>query len=311
MTRLSSDYLFHYKADFEVVKAILQNGFRHSLWSESLPYKHYEQHNFLCSFCDILPWQASYHRKCYGQYAIALTKEWGIRSGISPVRYLHDGSPGVSDEYIALKNLNRKAGEERNNGIVTYLQAYLLMSKMQDDGVLKLGVGTTLLEDLCFESKQAEEIATFNTFVSGLPNDDSRLCFYNYLNVFLNRIIKLNNELEKRDAFCRVYKGDFEHPISGLTPGKILYDEREWRSIRMIEESIDGSHVKKREMAHRDKFLPPEFNLKFTDDDLQYIIVENDSEISDIQRFIETNVCLVSPSARAKIVTFESLLGLT
>jgi len=72
--RLSSDLLFHYKHDFEVVKLILQNGFRHNLWRESLPYKGAMQENFFCSFCDILPEQASHHRIVYGEYAIALKK---------------------------------------------------------------------------------------------------------------------------------------------------------------------------------------------------------------------------------------------
>ena len=37
--RLSSDYLYHFKRDPEVVKLILQGGFRHNLLTETLPFR--------------------------------------------------------------------------------------------------------------------------------------------------------------------------------------------------------------------------------------------------------------------------------
>ncbi len=44
-------------------------------------------------FCDIPLSQASEHMRSYGQYAIGMSKDWGIRSGIAPVLYTYDSSP--------------------------------------------------------------------------------------------------------------------------------------------------------------------------------------------------------------------------
>jgi hypothetical protein len=37
--RLSSDNLYHFKSNVDVLNSILTYGFRHSLWSETIPYK--------------------------------------------------------------------------------------------------------------------------------------------------------------------------------------------------------------------------------------------------------------------------------
>lgn len=46
----------------------------------------------MVSFCDIPLSQATQHMQTYGNYAVGLTKEWGIRKGIAPVLYSYPGS---------------------------------------------------------------------------------------------------------------------------------------------------------------------------------------------------------------------------
>jgi len=46
----------------------------------------------LISFCDIPLSQASKHMTTYGNYALGLNKEWGIRNGVAPVLYCYPNS---------------------------------------------------------------------------------------------------------------------------------------------------------------------------------------------------------------------------
>ena len=314
--RLSSDFLFHYKGDFDVVKLILQHGFRHNMWQESLPYNGAKQENFCCSFCDILPEQSAFHQQVYGDYAIALKKEWGIREDISPVRYIHERSPGMTDAYIALKNLNRVSAEARKDGIATHITTYLLSSVLMDKGLLPNGnLQKTLAAAPLFSPLLGQVAAVdhiFNEFVESLSSEDRKLEFFNYLNSLMNRIIELHNELELRDSFLRAYSEDFTHPRSGHFPSKVLYDEREWRSKRTINERPDGSHASEYAQAIKDGFLPPSYNLTFGNDDLEYIIVRTDEEKNLLLEFLRGTTCLVDAIAtESKITTFAALAAKT
>lgn len=40
--RLSSDYLYHFKKDYNILNYILKDGFSHRLWPEKLPYRELE-----------------------------------------------------------------------------------------------------------------------------------------------------------------------------------------------------------------------------------------------------------------------------
>jgi hypothetical protein len=308
MQRLSSDLLFHYKRDFGVLKLILQYGFRHSLWSESLPFGGSKQLNFMCCFCDILPAQAAAHKMCYGEYAIALTKEWGIRNGISPVRYVHSTSPGMNAKYTELKKMHREAGDFRSIGYSEYFKMYLVPALLLDEGKLKGGsFAQTIQADPSLLATATSLEKEFDDLDDEL-SASQRLIFYKSLNVMLNRISELHNELENRDAFVRAYEEDFTHPETGLFPDKILYDEREWRSIRMIEEDENRSHEAVFRTALESKFLPPDYNLTFSDADLVHIVVKTDAEKYEMINFISGETCKITASATiSKICTFAEL----
>ncbi len=107
--RLSSEYLYSYTKNFEAIKNILKSGFRHSKNVETLPYGNYQQENYIVSFCDILPEQSSFHKEVFGENALSLKKEWGVKNGVSPLRYVHRESPGCNSKYVQLKNDMRTA----------------------------------------------------------------------------------------------------------------------------------------------------------------------------------------------------------
>jgi hypothetical protein len=151
--RLSSDFLYTYTAKFENIKLMLKYGLRHSLNKEKLPYLNSEQHNFVVCFCDILPEQADFHKSVYGNYSIAFTKEWGIKNEISPIRYIHEKSPGAVEQYVFIKNDLREAREAlRDGNQIDYFLSLLLFSNAREMGLFTKGslekeAGNTALFD--------------------------------------------------------------------------------------------------------------------------------------------------------------------
>src|SRR5687768_6914760 len=115
MSRISSDYLFHYTSKLEWLKSILKEGLRVSYCLEDLHYfeDFFDGFHFndvllaeagmpvperekityrwavpMACFCDIPVELASSHAEIYGGYAIAFTQEWGTDKGMNPLQYI-------------------------------------------------------------------------------------------------------------------------------------------------------------------------------------------------------------------------------
>lgn len=229
--RLSSDFLFHYTRSFDALKKILRNGFRFSLVTESIPYKKSINDNFMICFCDIRIEQAHEHRNCYGNYAIALTKEWGISNGVSPVRYIHRSSVGVQDNYIKMKNRFREIREVPSltgNELYTVTVNYFLLSSLiESDDYNYETIDAFYASDPHAQEKMEAFEREFKVYLSELNNHKLKLKFEQYLSSLGRRLIELHEELEFRDSYLRIYSDDFKCPASGKIGNKILYDERE------------------------------------------------------------------------------------
>lgn len=305
--RLSSDYLYHFKCDVEVLKLILRHGFRHSSWPETLPFFDISQNTFIVCFCDIRPQESLWHRKCYGQNAIALSKEWGIKQNISPVRYIHRTSPGVSEDYISLKTLYRSARELEPHQPEKTLLFYLVNCLLEEsgdllDGDLKKTVAVNPNIRLLAQGAQKR-------FVHALGEAGKvgvREEFIHFLDLMMDKIHDLHNELEMRDSYMRAYSHDFTSPATNqLIENKVLYDEREWRSIKFLNLSETLSDKKLLESAVKQGFLPSEYNLKFTDEDVIAVLAEDDCAKEKLIREIKSGETLLSPAMTSKVYLFE------
>ncbi|RIN39524.1 hypothetical protein BU043_11715, partial [Staphylococcus simulans] len=88
----------------------------------------------LC-FCDIPLKQLKNHSGSYGNYGIALSKEWGEKYKISPVHYLY----GNSDVFEEFRELFNYANQNNDDNIFNYLFNRLMFTKpkcgIQDDKI--------------------------------------------------------------------------------------------------------------------------------------------------------------------------------
>jgi hypothetical protein len=94
---LSANTLFHYTKNLDRLESILIKEFYPRFCLEPLAFHPTKPDREvaipLVSFCDIPLSQIKNHVKLYGNYAIGLSKEWGLKKGITPVIYTHRGSP--------------------------------------------------------------------------------------------------------------------------------------------------------------------------------------------------------------------------
>jgi hypothetical protein len=92
---ISSNTLFHFTRDLRTLKSIFSFNFFPKLSLEDLSdittVRKRVAFPMVC-FCDIPLSQISEHVSKYGNYAIGLSKLWGILNELSPILYVHDNS---------------------------------------------------------------------------------------------------------------------------------------------------------------------------------------------------------------------------
>jgi hypothetical protein len=301
MNRISSNFLYHFKRDFEILLLILQNGFRRNSWKESIPFFGMQQQSFVVCFCDILFQESEYHRNCYGNNAIVLNKDWALKKGVSPVRYIHESSPGLSEDYMILKKLYRNSRELAKNPKQS-LGIYLVSSLLHDDKKLLQGdidLSGNLNPNVLNEANEYQK--RLNDDFRSIENEQRENRMFSYLECLMDKIHKLHNELELRDSFLRAYEEDFSCPANAkIVKSKILYDEKEWRSIKFISES-EIQIAPQLKNSFKDGFLPKEYNLTFKDEDIEAIIVEDESMASRLLEEITMQRTLLSTDSIKKI----------
>jgi hypothetical protein len=300
--RLSSDYLYTYTSKFDILQVMLENGLRYSLVEEKIPYKEgiYQQ-NFVICFCDILPYQADYHKSVYGNYAIAFKKEWGIKNGITPLRYVHENSPGVGLAYFKLKNDFRIARETYHKyNTINYWGDLVAFQKARDEGLLT--------EETIYDQQKINPIDDFlqkveddyQEIVKKIGDETLLRIFNQWILPLLHSLETSINELERRDSLIRIYQADFR-----TIKDKVLYDEREWRSVKYVDEIVSKKDPKALETAIKNKYLPPEYNLLFDLKDIHAIIVETEKEKNDLKEFIKCSVKTHLKDIENTVVTFN------
>lgn len=204
---ISSRSLYHYTRGFEVVKLILENGLRFNQLEEELPLTGYASNIFdqlpgvvrhvqfregIC-FCDLPLHAAESHRTQYGSYAFGLSREWGMRVGASPVRYVHRKSPDIGSEFFC--TILDTPKEIRRLGTIYDLMAHVLQGEVPDRELLSDAHRKVLdgVDEFC------RKLLDFCDFSA---------------------------------SYLRVHDGDWEDRVTGDISHRKFYDEREWRIVR-------------------------------------------------------------------------------
>jgi hypothetical protein len=255
--KISTNNLFHFTPNITSLKSILKKGFyvRYSLENYGDIFdKENEVLIPMVCFCDIPLSLVSDHTKTYGKFGIGLSKEWGINNKISPVIYTNENS--------IIANLFNKLHDHLNN--------YIDIDDSQDMDNSKTN----------FLSKLYELSANYKIPVIEDLTDQAS---------------------DMTDAIS--------HIVQNIKPykGKIMrnteyrdnirfYDEREWRFLLpknfFTENKIKGNYnkefytnpIKKR---YANIKIATHFRLTFEPKDVKFIIVEEDSQVPEILKFLD------------------------
>ena len=90
MGNFRTSSVFKFTKDFELLKKILRDGIIPNYCEEDLSF---DKTAFvvgipMASFCDIPITLLDEHNKRYGNYGIALSKEWAKEKGLTPIMYI-------------------------------------------------------------------------------------------------------------------------------------------------------------------------------------------------------------------------------
>ncbi len=300
--RLSSDHLYHFTKSPETISKIINNGFRFSLCDESITFKSLSKNLFNISFCDIRFEESENHRKCYGDNSIVLSKKWGIKNGISPVRYIHKNSPGLSESYILQrKNFHLLQGISRTPQQIIEFELLYLFTSLREfeqdsrsidfDKELKKNQNGFISE----YNKRLNEYANFYNILKSRNEKNAEL-FLKYIRSLIDKITELHNELIERDNFMRLYEDNFKCPIQEKTVQRLLYDEREWRAIHLeeIDDNERGEQISLISSYLKQGYLPPKYNLRFTEKDVVAIIAKDQKAKKIILEETQPETCPLS-----------------
>lgn len=301
--RLSSDFLFHYTPTFECLKNILKTGFRFCLSEEEFPIEILDSKIFMICFCDIKVEEAILHREHYGNYAVVLHKSWGIENGITPVQYIHETSIPRAEDYWEIKELFANVKTVSPKGFDKLVRTLLITSLLID----YTKKNNPITEDDYFKKKEAFEkelSKIFNEF-----SEEQQRAFVRYITILFNRLMTINNCFERRNAYLKSYTGNL---IRGneIFRDKVFYDEREWRAVRPItvmDQITDQEFYNK---AIEERRLPDEFNLKFSDDNVEAILVEKSDQVTELKDLVKANnYLLITQKIIDKISPIDEFVG--
>lgn len=214
---ISSKSLFHFTPKFEYLQGIIENGFQFRECREALPLFGYKncifdqlgvvQHIHLpliVCFCDLPLGSSNEHRKQYGKYAIAMSKEWGMKNGVTPIRYVHAHSPDfTSDTYNIILDMPAHLRQYKDD-------LFQLFSKVLTDN--------------------GDNEAPTQEDLDSLPLEIKNLM--NFVNMEYQRLLMHWHRVMQ---YVRAYEGDWIDRTTQQKTHRVFYDEREWRAASYAE----------------------------------------------------------------------------
>lgn len=244
--------LFHYTKKVGDLKLILENGLKPNYCKEDFS-KIIDMQVIgipMICFCDIPISRASTFRQGkddtgYGNYALGLTKEWGIMNNINPILYVSNGSV-----FNALQNYSA------------------ILAKMKYDAE-KDALETVKKHPNFVQNENGKRTYTAS---SKIPNSEKTLC-----EIMINHYLQADKHILY--GLIKPYKNKDKNDY-------INYNENEWRYVVCNDWLWDKDKYDK--WRGKSKLKPPsKFEpLKFNIADVNFIILENKSDVSDFVTYI-------------------------
>ncbi|WP_340067342.1 abortive infection system antitoxin AbiGi family protein [Ascidiimonas aurantiaca] len=249
---ISANTLFHFTRNKNFLTSILKNGIyiRYSLESYGNIINGKKELVLpMTCFCDIPLSKIKNHTSKYGSYSIGLSKEWGIKNGLSPVIYTTEKSETANI-------LNRLTSD---------LDKFFNIDDNEENKEF-ISLNKTLTEDQknTLESDKFDFLASQN-----------------------EKIFELSIQLGHFLKYIKPYQG--KGYSNGKEFGNVkFYDEREWRYVppKNLLNKIGVKDSYKREFYESPSKrrlinikLASHKKLNFKPKDIKFIIVEKDAEI--------------------------------
>ena len=250
MQSFRTSSIFRFTSDFELLKQIIRDGIIPNYCEEDLSFGN-PQTDFclgipMASFCDIPITLLDEHNSRYGKYGIALSKDWGIKNGVQPVMYITNDSV-LNSVYYHYNNEKK------------------IRDWYQREDVQQLLIEKTILNGFPIEDfakkKNAEIEHAYNTHIIG---------------------------------YLKKYKSPFKNNMINN------YEENEWRYIVPEQDDTRWFWTREDYMAWRNPYKKDlskvkkpspskaikEYTLKFTENDVKYILVKDEEFKGRIIEFI-------------------------
>lgn len=259
---ISANTLFHFTSNKQSLLSILSNGLyvRHSLENyESLISEKAEIVFPMTCFCDIPLSQVKRHVSTYGNYAIGLTKKWGMQNKVNPVIYTYPKS-STTDLLDSI-----------TNDLTNFFD-------IKDEAKSQVSIIT--------KSKKSK--LDFNDL---LKNSTSE-----YELQIREKIEELQYTLSHFIRYIKPYEGKFYRNGNYTEKPVKFYDEREWRFTPsrkyLINLGLKDSYeleyytnpIKRRAINIK---LAKHIKLNFSPNDIRFIIVNKDDEIPEMINDLE------------------------
>lgn len=254
---ISANTLFHFTPTKENLLSILTRKFyvRYSLeiFDTILDQETSELVVPMTCFCDIPLSQIKNHTSAYGNYAIGLSKSWGIKNQVSPVHYVYPNSTTSEILKSLSEQLQRFFDIEDNK---TELNENNYLSQLPDE-----------VQHLVESHKTQENMRV------------------------AEKVLELQGQLAHFIRYLKPYEGKIYRNEKYSDEIQNFYEEREWRYVPpkellkkvAVKDSYKSEFFKnpiKRRLINIK--LATHLKLDFKPDDIRFIIVKHDSEIPKI-----------------------------
>lgn len=256
MESIRTSSLFHYTKELDTLKRILAEGLKPNYCEET--FSILDNPDLIVgipmvSFCDIPLTRITNFREKYGKYAIGLSKEWGLKNGINPVFYATPNS-FVLNSLGEIEEIRMRKEE-------------FLNERMSSEGKL---------------------FTTNSLNFNALPLNQADPDFGEILNSVMD-----NAHLFQVRSTLLGFTKPFINKGRDKGMGQNNYEENEWRFV--LGESVitnvnwlwGDTYAKWRgdraKPKPESKFSPLTFDIE----DVNFIILRNDSEIRDMIKYID------------------------